>query len=86
MPAAEALDIAAAATPAPPDFEAEDGDASGLSPGRPVSVTPDDTGRGPVVGMLVAAGAEEIVLRRVDPRLGEVNVDFPRAGYDAVPA
>ncbi len=85
MPAAEALDIAAGETPAPPDFEAEDGEAFGLSPGRRVSVTPDDTGRDPVVGTLVAAGAEEIVLRRADPSVGEVNVHFPRAGYDAVP-
>ena len=33
-----------------------------------------------------ASGAEEIVLRRADPHVGEVNVHFPRAGYDAVPA
>lgn len=86
MEAAEALEVAAAAAPAPPDLEPEDGEAFGLLPGRSVSVTPDDTGRDPVVGTLVAAGAEEIVLRRSDPRLGEVNVHFPRAGYDAVPA
>jgi glutathione S-transferase len=86
MPAAEALDVAAAAAPEPPDVAPEDGEAFGLSPGRRVSVTPDDTGRDPVVGTLVAAGAEEIVLRRADPRVGEVNVHFPRAGYDAVPA
>ncbi len=88
MPAAEALDAAAAAEPAPPpDAAAEDGEASfGLSPGRRVAVTPDDTGRDPAVGTLVSAGAEEIVLRRADPRVGEVNVHFPRAGYDAVPA
>jgi len=85
MPPAEALDVAASGTPAAPDFPAEDGEAFGLLPGRRVSVTPDDTGRDPVVGTLVAAGAEEIVLRRTDPRVGEVNVHFPRAGYDAVP-
>jgi hypothetical protein len=85
MPAAEALDIAAAQAPAPPDLTAGDGEGFGLSPGQRVSVTPDDTGRDPVVGTLVAAGAEEIVLRRADPRLGDVNVHFPRAGYGAVP-
>jgi glutathione S-transferase len=86
MPAAEALDVAATAAPATPDIAPEEGEAFGLVPGRRVSVTPDDTGRDPVVGTLVAAGAEEIVLRRADPRVGEVNVHFPRAGYDAVPA
>ncbi len=86
MPAAEALDVAAEATPAAPDTEAEDGEAFGLLPGRRVDVTPDDTGRDPVVGTLAAAGPEEIVLRRADARVGEVNVHFPRAGYDAVPA
>ena len=87
MPAAEALDIAAGAEPESPEVAEEDGgEGFGLVPGRRVSVTPDDTGRDPVVGALVAAGAEEIVLRRSDPRVGEVNVYFPRAGYDAVPA
>jgi len=86
MQAAEALDVAAGAEPAAPDLEPKGGEAFGLLPGRRVSVTPDDTGRDPVEGTLVAAGAEEIVLRRADPRVGEVNVHFPRAGYDAVPA
>lgn len=86
MPAAEALAVAAGATPAPSGTTAEDGEAFGLVPGARVSVTPDDTGRDPVVGTLVAADAEEIVLRRSDARVGEVNVHFPRAGYDAVPA
>jgi len=86
MAPAEALDMAAAAEPVPPDIEAEGGEAFGLSPGRRVTITPDDTGREPVTGTLVAAGAEEIVLRRDDPRVGAINVHFPRAGYDAVPA
>jgi glutathione S-transferase len=90
MPAAEALAVAAGATPAPPLVDmaapAHGGEAFGLVPGRRVSVTPDDTGRDPVAGALVAAGPEFIVLRREDPRLGTVHVHFPRAGYDAVPA
>jgi hypothetical protein len=49
-----------------------------------VSVTPDDTGRDPVVGRLVAASAHEVVLRRTDPQVGEINVHFPRAGFDVV--
>jgi hypothetical protein len=46
-----------------------------------VTVTPDDTGRDPVVGELVASGVHEIVIRRSDPAVGEVCVHFPRAGF-----
>ena len=50
-------------------------------PGQTVTVTPDDTGRDPVVGELVASGVHEIVIRRSDPAVGEVCVHFPRAGF-----
>ena len=50
-------------------------------PGQTVAVTPDDTGRDPVVGELVASGVHEIVIRRSDPAVGEVCVHFPRAGF-----
>jgi glutathione S-transferase len=50
-----------------------------------VSVTPDDTGRDPVVGELVASGVHEIVIRRRDPAVGEVCVHFPRAGFVVMP-
>ena len=43
--------------------------------------SPDDTGRDPVVGELVASGVHEIVIRRSDPAVGEVCVHFPRAGF-----
>ena len=46
-----------------------------------MTVTPDDTGRDPVVGELVASGVHEIVIRRSDPAVGEVCVHFPRAGF-----
>jgi hypothetical protein len=46
-----------------------------------VTVTPDDTGRDPVVGELVASSADEIVIRRSDPVVGEVCIHFPRAGF-----
>jgi glutathione S-transferase len=82
---ADALDIAKNATPEssrlPPN-----GDPSGLRDGTPVTVTPDDTGRDPVAGTLVAADDQEIVISRSDPRVGTVNVHFPRAGYDVVAA
>ena len=55
-------------------------------PGQRVTVTPDDTGRDPVVGELVASGADEIVIKRSDPAVGEVCVHFPRAGFAVTPA
>jgi hypothetical protein len=45
-------------------------------------MTPDDSGRDPVIGRLVAVTAHEVVLRRHDERLGDLNVHFPRAGFD----
>ncbi len=48
-------------------------------------MTPDDTGRDPVTGTLVAHSAQEIVVRRTDPQVGEINVHFPCAGFDVVP-
>lgn len=90
LPASEALAIAAKATPAGPSPAT--GPAMGMADlpgcrlGDRVSVTPDDTGRDPVVGTLVAASAQEVVLRRTDPQVGEVNVHFPRAGFDLAAA
>ena len=63
-----------------------DGDPIGRKPGQLVTVTPDDTGRDPVIGELVASGVDEIVIRRRDPAIGEVCVHFPRAGFVVTPA
>jgi glutathione S-transferase len=51
-----------------------------------VSVAADDMGRDPVLGTLVAADAQEVVIRRSDLRIGDVHVHFPRAGFDVIPA
>ena len=83
IPGGTALDIARDATPAAPDLPA-DGDPTGLTPFTQVTVTPDDTGRDPVEGTLVAADGQEVVIRRSDARVGDVHVHFPRAGYDVV--
>ncbi len=80
LTARETLDIAAAATPAPPRRSkpfAED-----PKPGARVRVRADDYGRDPVEGALVLIDAEEIALRRHDDTVGEVVVHFPRRGYD----
>jgi glutathione S-transferase len=50
-------------------------------PGDHVSVIPDDTGRDPVRGILVAASAQEIILAREESALGRLHIHFPRAGF-----
>ncbi len=85
MSTAEALAIGRAAEPAVLSTAA-DGDPSGLKQGQRVSVTPDDTGRNPVTGTLAAADSQEIVIRRNDAVAGDMQVHFPRAGFEAKPA
>jgi glutathione S-transferase len=80
MTSQEALDAARAATSIM-SATADPQDPSSRKPGQMVTVTPDDTGRDPVVGELVASSADEIVIRRSDPVVGEVCIHFPRAGF-----
>ena len=56
-------------------------ETNGIALGAQASVMPVDTGLDPVVGELVTASADEIVIRRSDPRAGTVHVHFPRFGY-----
>jgi glutathione S-transferase len=85
MSSTEALDLAAEAQPAAPAIGAND-DPSGLRTGEEVIVVADDTGRDPIRGTLLAANAEELVIRASHPRVGEINIHFPRAGFDVVAA
>ncbi|MGE0154682.1 MAG: glutathione S-transferase family protein [Reyranellaceae bacterium] len=75
-----ALEIARSATPQTKP-QADAADPEGRQPGDRVSVVPDDSGRDPVAGELVAASAQEIAIRRTDKLVGEVMVHFPRAGF-----
>jgi glutathione S-transferase len=85
MTSEQALDVARTATSiAKASTDAKD--PIGRKPGQIVSVTPDDTGRDPVIGELVTSGTDEIVIRRSDPAIGEVCVHFPRAGFVVAPA
>jgi len=79
MTPAEALDVARAATPAA--AEVATNDPSGLKAGQTVSVTPDDTGKVPVTGVLVGLTPDRVSIQRSDPRVGDVVVHFPRAGF-----
>jgi len=81
MSAAQALEIAHAATPQGPT--AVDGDdLLGLAPGDPVEVTPTGVSGAPAVaGQVRALDAQTIALDREDARVGHVAVHFPRVGY-----
>jgi glutathione S-transferase len=81
----EALAIAKAASPQAQE-RADPNDAFGRRPGMRVQVMPDDIGRDPVIGELVAISPQEIVIRRNDGQIGEVAVHFPRAGFVVQPA
>lgn len=82
MSPAEALHVAAVSEPDDAlQIDHDPADPSGLSPGAAVAVSADDYGRDPIVGALVAADAEAIVISRQAPELGRLNLHFPRAGY-----
>jgi len=52
-----------------------------LRQGDTVAIQPTDYGIVPVVGELVVSAADEVAIKRIDPRAGEVYVHFPRVGY-----
>jgi hypothetical protein len=77
----QALDIAAKATAAEV-ASADARDPSGRKVGDKVSVASDDFANSVAVdGEIVSLSAQHIAIRRHDPRVGEVVVHFPRAGY-----
>ena len=85
MTSEEALGIATQAEPIEPTYIKSDRNSQ-WRVGQRVRVTPDDYGRVPVEGTFVAADNCEIVLRLSDHIAGNINVHFPRAGFDVVPA
>jgi glutathione S-transferase len=84
MTADEALAIAAKASP---QTVAEDDpyDPNGRKVGDKVRVVPDDYGRVEVSGEIVSLSAQHVAIRRVDERIGEIVVHFPRAGFLVLP-
>lgn len=85
IPRETALDIARAAT-STEAVKADPGEPNGLKPGDRVTVMADDYGRDPISGELVSSSAQHIALKRNDPRVGDVVVHFPRAGFLAMRA
>jgi glutathione S-transferase len=74
----DAVDIAKAATPA---LVEPHSDHPELRPGAKVEVGPTDYGLDATSGDLLLCTRDEIAVRRVDARAGEVIVHFPRQSY-----
>jgi glutathione S-transferase len=84
MTADEALAIAAKASPealAEKDLD----DPNGRKVGDKVRIAPDDYGKVEVSGEIVSLSAQHIAIRRIDERVGEIVVHFPRAGFVVQP-
>jgi len=56
-------------------------ETDGIALGQPAQVMPIDYALDPVKGELLNASADEIVIRRSDPRAGTLQVHFPRFGF-----
>jgi len=85
MTSEQAFDVAKQAEPVEPTYITNHS-SNKLTIGERLRVTPDDSGRVPVEGTLIAADNHEIVLRLSDKEAGNINVHFPRAGFDVVKA
>lgn len=81
MESGEAVALAAASTPVSPEGE-DFLDLHGLARGTRVTIAPTDYGIDPVEGELVLSRPNELAVRRVDARAGEVVVHFPRIGFE----
>ncbi|MGE0874278.1 MAG: glutathione S-transferase family protein [Burkholderiales bacterium] len=57
-------------------------ETDGIAPGDTAEVLPVDYARDAVRGELVSCTSDEIVLRRIDPRAGTLQVHFPRFGFE----
>jgi glutathione S-transferase len=84
MSGADALAIAAKAD-SETVAENDPDDPNGRKVGDKVRVVPDDYGRVEVGGEIVSLSAQHIAMRRVDERIGEIVVHFPRAGFLVIP-
>ncbi len=78
--AADALAIAADATPAPLHDDVFQ-DEHGIALGSQVVIKSENFGLEPSQGELIAATRMHYTLRRTDERAGTVHVHFPRIGY-----
>ncbi len=85
--AESALAAGASSEPeAPADARVDAHLAAGLSAGDTVTVAPNDYGRIPVAGKLIAYRKDEIVIERNDDEAGRLMVHFPNIGFEVAPA
>jgi glutathione S-transferase len=84
MSAVEALAIAAKASPETV-AKSDPDDPNGRKVGDRVAVVPDDYGKVEVHGEIVSLSAQHIAIRRIDERVGDIVVHFPRAGFLVIP-
>ncbi|MBL4631523.1 MAG: glutathione S-transferase family protein, partial [Paraglaciecola sp.] len=54
---------------------------NGFTFGQSVEVAATDYGITPVTGELVISKTDEVAIKRIDEKAGEVYVHFPRVGY-----
>jgi glutathione S-transferase len=57
---------------------------NGMSYGADVEILPTDYGITPVKGELVVSKSDEMAIKRIDEKAGEVYVHFPRVGYKII--
>ena len=84
MTSAEALEVSKQSKPGRIE-NAKAVETDGIALGGMAEVMPVDSALDPVRGELLHCSADEIVLRRSDPRAGTVAVHFPRFGYQMKP-
>ncbi len=81
----QAIEVAKASAPSEPDEWSSEAQDVGIRRGDWVSITPNDYGSSVQVRIL-AFTPDEIVVRHEDASVGEVNLRFPRVGFDVAPA
>jgi glutathione S-transferase len=75
--------LAIARDAAPQGAAESGGDRTEAFPvGERVAVMPEDWGRDPVEGILLAATARQVTLLRQDPQVGTAAVHFPHQGFE----
>jgi glutathione S-transferase len=77
---AKAIEIARS-TESAPIAGAQAVETGGIALGERVQVMPVDYALDPVAGELLSCTADELAVRRTDPRAGTVVVHFPRFGF-----
>jgi hypothetical protein len=57
---------------------------NGFEFGDRVEIIPTDYGIAPVTGELIVSKTDEVAIKRMDEKVSEVYVHFPRVGYKMI--